>query len=64
MQKTTFRIEKMDCPSEEQLIRMKLEGLADIQSMEFDISRRLLHIYHSGGSDGIFKLLKSMKLDA
>jgi hypothetical protein len=37
MQKTIFKISKMDCPSEEQIIRMKLDGLTNIQSLEFDI---------------------------
>ena len=46
MYKSTFKIEKMDCPSEEQLIRMKLEGDANIQSLEFDIANRSLGVIH------------------
>lgn len=30
MQKSIFEISKMDCPSEENLIRMKLEGVTSI----------------------------------
>ena len=30
MNTTTYRIEKMDCPSEEQMIRMKLEVIKSI----------------------------------
>lgn len=40
MQKTIFNITKMDCPSEEQLIRMKLQKFDEIKSLEFDISAR------------------------
>lgn len=53
----------MDCPSEEQLIRMKLDGIADIQSMEFDIPNRLLHVTHIRGNDPIFQKLNELKLD-
>jgi len=62
MLKTTFKVTKMDCPSEEQLIRMKLEGLPEIQSLEFDIPGRLLHVYHTDGADRILQQLDSLKL--
>ena len=44
--KTTFVIPAMDCPSEEQVIRMAIGSLS-IRSMEFDISNRKLVIFHS-----------------
>ena len=59
MQKTIFRVRKMDCPSEEQIIRMKLDGLTTIQSLEFDIPNRLLTVYHTGGHREI-----SQRIDA
>lgn len=64
MYKSTFKIEKMDCPSEEQLIRMKLEGDANIQSLEFDIANRSLGVMHKLKDDNIFESLKSLKLDS
>lgn len=64
MYKSTFKIEKMDCPSEEQLIRMKLEGDANIQSLEFDIANRSLGVIHKLKDDNIFENLKSLKLDS
>ncbi|NOZ07786.1 MAG: cation transporter [FCB group bacterium] len=48
MHKTTFEITKMDCPAEEHLIRLKLEGIASIHGLEFDIPDRKLIILHSG----------------
>ncbi|HSQ76404.1 MAG TPA: cation transporter, partial [Bacteroidota bacterium] len=33
MHKTIFSIEKMDCPSEEQLVRMKLAEMQAIASL-------------------------------
>ncbi len=44
---TTFIISKMDCPSEENMIRMKLEGIPEIKKLEFDIENRKLVVFHS-----------------
>lgn len=63
MFRTTFSISKMDCLSEEQLIRTKLEGAADIQRLEFDIPGRRLHVYHMGGYEGLLAALESLRLD-
>ncbi len=48
MKKTTFEITKMDCPSEENLIRMKLDGISSIANLDFDIPNRKLTVFHSG----------------
>jgi len=48
MQKTIFRITKMDCPSEENLIRMKLDGMRAIKNLDFDIPNRTLTVFHDG----------------
>jgi Co/Zn/Cd efflux system component len=47
MNKTVFTISKMDCPSEETLIRIKLDGIKSIRNLDFDIPNRTLTIYHS-----------------
>lgn len=47
MQKSSFKISKMDCPSEENLIRMKLAENAGIKNLEFDIPNRILTVYHT-----------------
>jgi Co/Zn/Cd efflux system component len=60
MKKTTFRISKMDCPSEEQLIRMKLDGLSNIKSLLFDIPDRKLTIIHSDDYEEIYQRLESL----
>ena len=36
MQKTIFKITQMDCPSEENLIRMKLDGISGIKNLDFE----------------------------
>lgn len=60
MKKTTFRISKMDCPSEEQLIRMKLDGLSNIKSLQFDIPDRKLTVIHSDDYKVIYQRLDSL----
>ncbi|RZT91315.1 heavy-metal-associated domain-containing protein [Ancylomarina subtilis] len=64
MFKSTFHISKMDCPSEESLIRMKLEGLPVIKSLVFDIENRKLTVFHSEESTEIGKRLKELNLGA
>lgn len=63
MIKTTFKVSKMDCPSEERLIRIKLEGMADIKKLEFDIPGRLVEIYHMNTYEGFLDALESLHLD-
>lgn len=48
MKKSTFEIPKMDCPSEENLIRMKLDGFEGIKNLDFDLQGRKLNVYHEG----------------
>jgi len=62
MYKTTFHISKMDCPSEESLIGMKLEGLSTIKSLSFDIENRKLTVFHSEENEEIEKYLKELNL--
>ena len=62
MKKTIFEITKMDCPSEENLIRMKLDGISCIINLDFDIPNRKLAIYHRGVSDQIEKAIAELGL--
>lgn len=64
MQKTTFHVGKMDCPSEEQLIRMRLADLTTIKSLSFDIAHRRLTVVHYGDHAPIQQRLDSLQLDA
>ena len=62
MQKSIFEISKMDCPSEENLIRMKLEDITAIKNLEFDIANRRLSVFHVGPIDTIENSLVELKL--
>ncbi|MBT8178998.1 MAG: cation transporter [Eudoraea sp.] len=53
MKKAIFEIPKMDCPSEENLIRMKLDSISSIKNLDFDIPKRQLIVYHIGQSEAI-----------
>jgi len=64
IQNTVYKISKMDCPSEEQIIRMKLDGLTQIQSLEFDIPNRMLSIFHIGDSREIDQRLEELNFGA
>ncbi len=63
MKKTIFNITKMDCPSEEQLIRMKLQNFDTVKSLEFDIPNRKLNVYHIGNPEPILSALETLNLN-
>ena len=62
MNKTVFEITKMDCPSEENLIRMKLDGISSIENLDFDIPNRKLTVFHNGEIDQIEKSVLELNL--
>ena len=53
----------MDCPSEEQMIRMKLADLTNIMSLDFDIANRKLSVFHIDNHELIFQRLDNLKFD-
>lgn len=53
----------MDCPSEEQMIRMKLEPVAQVQHLAFDIPNRKLEVYHSGDSKEVHQEIRQLDLN-
>ena len=63
MYKTSFKITKMDCASEEQLIRMKLQRVDTVKSLDFDISARKLDAYHIGSHEPILSALETLNLN-
>ena len=52
----------MDCPSEENLIRMKLDSISSIANLDFDIPNRKLTVYHTGDLDLIERSVLELKL--
>jgi Co/Zn/Cd efflux system component/copper chaperone CopZ len=64
MNKSVFSVPKMDCPTEEQLIRMKLQHAEGVRSLEADISRRTVTVYHEGAPEPIGVALATLNLGA
>lgn len=64
MNKTVIRIAQMDCPSEEQMIRMKLDGHEGIRQLQFDLGSRNLTIFHEGPPGPLFDAVHSLQLGA
>ena len=64
MKKSIYKISKMDCPSEEQLVRMKLQEVNSIKELKFDIQNRNLTVIHQNNSDLITKKISELELDS
>jgi Co/Zn/Cd efflux system component len=62
MHKTLFKIQKMDCPGEEQLVRIKLQNIGQIKRLDFDLQNRLLHVHHNGEVKPIHLALDTLNL--
>ena len=54
----------MDCSSEEQMIRMKLEGIESILQLNFDIPNRKLEVIHSGDVSLFEKDIHALNFDS
>lgn len=46
LKESVYRIQKMDCPTEEKLIRNKLEGMPGIHELRFNLMQRELTVRH------------------
>ncbi len=62
--KTNFLIPKMDCPAEEQIIRIKLADFACIKSLDFNIPARELSILHEGPNKDLLEVLVTLNFGA
>ena len=61
--KTRYRIEKLCCPTEERLIRNRLEAMPEIVRLDFNLLDRELTAYHRpDGQQAISRALKSLDM--
>lgn len=58
--KTSFHIPKMDCPSEEKMVRMALEPHKEIMKLVFDFKGRNLQVIHTDDPQRILNALKPL----
>ena len=63
MLKTVFKISKMDCPSEENLIRMKLSDIDGVMQLNFDLEDRILTVFHTNDVIPIEKAIEELNLN-
>ncbi|NWE74365.1 heavy metal translocating P-type ATPase [Pseudomonas yamanorum] len=62
---STFRIEAMDCPTEQTLIQNKLGKLAGVQQLEFNLINRILGVTHDLPTTApIVEAIKSLGMQA
>ncbi len=60
-----FRIEAMDCPTEQTLIQDKLAKLAGVEQLEFNLINRVLGVRHTlGGTEAIEGAIASLGMHA
>jgi len=53
-----FSVPKMDCPSEERMIRLALENTSGLAALEFDLGKRELRVFTTAPSNPLQASLK------
>ncbi|WP_300499576.1 cation transporter [Marinobacter sp.] len=61
---SVYAVPKMDCPSEERMIRLALNGFDEIRALSFDLSNRRLKVVHDGEADPFTAKLTTLGLGA
>lgn len=62
MNKTIFRVPKMDCAAEERLVRMALEGRPGIRRVDVDLSVRQVSVVHESEPSEVDAVLRGLNL--
>ncbi len=52
----------MDCPSEEQIVRMALDGVDGVNSVQFDPGERTVSVFHVTDEKAVYEKLRSLDL--
>lgn len=61
--RTVFTIPKMDCPSEERMVRMALDGMP-VSELRFDLDARTLTVLHLGEPEPLLSKLEPLGFGA
>jgi Co/Zn/Cd efflux system component len=59
---TVLHVPKMDCPSEEQIVRMALEGRSCVYKVTVDLKARKVHVVHKGAKEELLSYLSALNL--
>jgi Co/Zn/Cd efflux system component len=62
--RSVFDVPKMDCPSEERVIRMSLDSVSGVGALDFDLAGRRLSIVHRGPVEAILARLEPLGFGA
>lgn len=62
--KSKFHIPKMDCPSEEKMVKMSLEGQVGVKKLMFDFKDRDLYVLHTNDSEQLLNALNPLNYGA
>ncbi len=62
--RSVFHIAKMDCPTEEQLIRKRLESMPGIERLDFNLMEQELAVTHRGANEqAVLRALESLGME-
>ena len=64
LRRSVFRVPGMDCPTEEQLVRMALSEVTGIRSLDFDLGARELQAVHTGPPEPLLVALRPLGMGA
>lgn len=64
LRESSFNVPKMDCPSEERMIRLALDDIENVRNLSFDLERRVLRVVHADEVDAIAAKLATLGLGA
>lgn len=64
VRQSVFAVPGMDCPSEESMIRLALDGQAGVKRLDFDLGIRRIAVTHQGDAESILERLVPLKLGA
>lgn len=62
--KSTFHVPKMDCPSEENMIKLALQDVPGVKSLSFDLANRKLTAVHGAPVAQVLQRLEPLGLGA
>lgn len=62
--RSTFTVPGMDCPTEEQLIRMALAGVPEVADLAVDLGSRRLAVVHQGPPEALLDRIAPLGLGA
>lgn len=60
--RSVFSVADMDCPAEEQMVRMALSDVAEVDALDFDLEARRVAVVHRGDAEGILESLQPLGL--